>query len=434
MSYTTAPQTPPLRPTLYPDVRPRPPHLRVVDTSLSPNEDHYLREDEIDGQPCSPLSPVSSSPWEDASAASTTASIPSTPTTQVSVNEPLPHSFPLLSRESPCKPQFLSQSTIPEATRIPPESFGGPIQHIPPRWALRGDIYTFAFWTPAEAASSLPEHAYSPLEGTTSFADEAFSRPVGGLSMIQILSYTDSPVGPYDEMLVAPGSFDWERTEPGGGKTRGSNPKITRIYVSTPNSCFNGRTNWNTPKHLAKFVWHHSPDGSTTIKIYPHDDPSNPDESHPSSVPFFQTTFKPMALVPRFPFATDWADYLGFNTTLVMPPLPSGHGTYGELPSTNRWISLPTKQYCSRSTMGWYDVAQPDGGAACGGHENFLPWLKRWHVGLKMEDADLTFEIPDETWGKGDKLSDEERDKRDRGPEETGTAEWKTTFLHDYFS
>jgi hypothetical protein len=477
MSYTTAPQTPPLRPTLHANVKSRP-HLRVVDTSLNLDEDHYLQEDDIDLQQCSPLSPVSSSPWEEASTASTTASIPSTPTTQVSVNEPL------LSRDLSSKSQILlSEPIIPEAIKVPPESFGGPIHHVPPRWALHGDIYTFSFWTSAEAASSLPEHAYSPLEGTTSFADETFSRPVGGLSMIQILSYRDSPIGPYDEMLVAPGLFDWERTEPGGKKTKGRNPKITRIYVSTPNSCFNGRTSkfnhsfhlfflyflwpmertpgplslssfssyqivrqtnktntlsdWNTPKHLAKFVWDHRPDGSTTIKIYPHDDPSNPDESHPSSVPFFQTTFKPMPLVPRFPFATSWADCLGFNTTLVMPPLPSGHGTYGELPSTNRWISLETKQYCKRSTVGWYDVAQPDQGAACGGHKNFLPWLKRWQVGLKMEDADLSFEIPAETWERGDKLSDTTSDDEEEEEEEfhkTEPEKWNTTFLHDYFT
>ncbi|KAL6872411.1 hypothetical protein HDV57DRAFT_511489 [Trichoderma longibrachiatum] len=287
---------------------------------------------------------------------------------------------------------------------------GGPIRHIPPKWALRGDIYTFSFWTPPSAARNLPEHAYSPLEGGTSFADEAYSRPVGGLSMIQILSYRDSPVGPYDEMLVAPGSFDWERTEEDGTKTRGSNPKITRIYVSTPNSCFNGRTNWNTPKHLAKFVWDHHPDGSTTIQIFPHDGNSsntNDDESQPSPTPFFTTTFKPMPLAPRFPFATSWVDHLGFNTTLVMPPLPSGRGTYGELPSTSRWISLVTKQFCKRSTVGWYDVRQPeDGRALCGGNENFLPWLGRWQVGLKMEDADLTFEIPDETWERGDRLGE----------------------------
>ncbi|KAL7947457.1 hypothetical protein V8C42DRAFT_286728 [Trichoderma barbatum] len=442
MSYTAAPQTPPQLPSPHHNARSKPPHLFVVDTSLTPEQD------ESNDQPCcSPLSPVSTSPWEDASAASTSASIPSTPTTQVSVNDNLPSaSFPLLLREDiPSEPLPLSQSPPSEAVkmRVPPESMGGPIKHIPPRWALRGDIYTFSFWTSPEAASNLPEHAYSPLEGKTAFADETLSRPVGGLSMIQILSYRDSPVGPYDEMLVAPGGFEWERTEPGGEKKKGVNPKITRIYVSTPNSCFNGRTNWNTPKHLAKFVWDHHPDGSTTIQIFPHDDPANPDESQPSSRPLFTTTFKPMRLVPRFPFATSWVDHLGFNTTLVMPPLPAGQGSYGELPATSRWISLVTKQYCASSSAGWYDIAQPDDGAACGGHKNFLPWLGRWQVGLKMEDADLTFEIPEETWEKGDVIG--EAATPNAVEEETLTPlqqeaalkprSWGSgNFLHDYFN
>ncbi|KAL7934579.1 hypothetical protein V8C35DRAFT_279742 [Trichoderma chlorosporum] len=439
-----SPQTPPLRPSPHPNARVKPPHLYVVDTSVK------THDDERNDQPYSPLSPVSTSLWEDASAASTEASIPSTPTTQASVSDGLP-SFPLLLRDLPSsKPQPSVQSPPSEAmkVKVPPESLGGPIKHIPPKWALRGDIYTFSFWTPPSAASTLPEHAYSPLEGQTSFADETISKPVGGLSMIQILSYTDSPVGPYDEMLVAPGSFEWERTEPGGEKKRGCNPKITRIYVSTPNSCFNGRTNWNAPKHLAKFVWDHHPDGSTTVQIFPHDDAANPDESQPSSRPFFTTTFKPMSLVPRFPFATSWVDHVGFNTTLVMPPLPAGNGSYGELPSTSRWISLVTKQYCSSSSVGWYDIAQADGGEACGGHANFLPWLGRWQVGLKMKDADLTFDFPDETWENGDvigeattpravdekKSTPQEEEEEEDAAAGLKTRQWGSgNFLNDYF-
>lgn len=236
MSYiTTTPQTPPLRPILFTDDKSKP-QLRIVDTSINPDEVHDLNEDDIDNQPCSPpQSPVSSSPWEDASVASTSASIPSTPTTQVSIHEPL------IPRDFSSKSQTLSSEPVVKETKIPPEYFGGPITPLSPQWDLRGDIYTFSFWTSQKDASSLPEHAYSPLEGVTSFADDAYSRPAGGLSMIQILSYRDSPIGPYDEMLVAPGKFDWERTEADGKKTKGCNPKITRIYVSTPNSCYNGR-------------------------------------------------------------------------------------------------------------------------------------------------------------------------------------------------
>lgn len=243
-----APQTPPLRPILFADTKSKP-QLRIVDTCLGPDEIHYLDQDEFDNQPCSPQSPVSSSssPWEDGTS-TTSASIPSTPTTQISIHEPLLPSHNLSRKSS--SHTLLSEPLVKEI-KIPPESFGGPIAHLPPQWDLRGDIYTFSFWTSPKAASSLPEHAYSPLERVTSFADETYSRPVGGLSMIQILSYRDSPIGPYDEMLVAPGSFDWERTEADGRKTRGCNPKITRIYVSTPNSCFNGRTSkYNFTVHI----------------------------------------------------------------------------------------------------------------------------------------------------------------------------------------
>jgi hypothetical protein len=57
--------------------------------------------------------------------------------------------------------------------------------------------------------------------------------------MVQILRYRDSPVGPYDEMLVVPGSFDWARDTSAGGV--GRNPRISRIYVSQKHTCYNGR-------------------------------------------------------------------------------------------------------------------------------------------------------------------------------------------------
>lgn len=99
----------------------------------------------------------------------------------------------------------------------------------------------FSFWTSGEQAKSLPEHAYSPLEARSEFANTSSSRPVGGLGMVQILRYNDSPVGPYDEMLVVPGSFDWSRTGSDGRPEVGRNPRISRIYVSQKHTCYNGR-------------------------------------------------------------------------------------------------------------------------------------------------------------------------------------------------
>lgn len=51
--------------------------------------------------------------------------------------------------------------------------------------------------------------------------------------MGQIIRYTDTPVGAYDEFALLPGYFD----SPEGGK----NTRITAIYVSQNDTCYNGR-------------------------------------------------------------------------------------------------------------------------------------------------------------------------------------------------
>ncbi|KAF4979879.1 hypothetical protein FZEAL_3990, partial [Fusarium zealandicum] len=148
-----------------------------------------------------------------------------------------------------------------------------PIASVPPPWTLKGDVYTFAFWTQVRDGV-LPAVAYSPLEAQSDYASSG--TPLGGLGMLQVIRYRDSPVGPYDEMLVAPGSFGYEREDAGARRVRRKSPRITRIYVSQRDTCYNGRKtdnilDWNVPKHLARFSWTDNPDGSTTVHVYPHD-------------------------------------------------------------------------------------------------------------------------------------------------------------------
>ncbi|KID70324.1 uncharacterized protein G6M90_00g085520 [Metarhizium brunneum] len=297
-----------------------------------------------------------------------------------------------------------TDSSPPEDT---PASSSTPSPSIPavaPPWQLTGDVYFFSWWS---RSSQLPAHAYSPLEAGSEFAAAASGRPVGGLGMIQILRYRDSPVGPYDEMLVVPGSFDWSRdTSDGRPAGVGRNPRISRIYVSQERSCYNGRLNWNTPKHLARFDWHFGPGGAVTVKVYPHDTHGDASEAQPSAVPFFQATWAPIRFVPAFPFATGWVNRLGLDTTLVMPPLPRGRGSRGELPGTDAWCSLAPNQYSRRTRLGWFDIAQPEAAAAADDdadtapehHPNFWPGLRRWQLGLKMENADLRFDLPIDVW------------------------------------
>ena len=113
-----------------------------------------------------------------------------------------------------------------------------PFTAVAPPWKLKGTIYMVSFWN---TAGVLPDFAYSPLEGSSSFADPAASgRHQGGLGQFQVIRYTESPVGPYDELIVCPGFFSYERAEQGVVKTK-KNARITRIYVSQKYTCWNGR-------------------------------------------------------------------------------------------------------------------------------------------------------------------------------------------------
>ncbi|KAF4446358.1 hypothetical protein F53441_9981 [Fusarium austroafricanum] len=276
------------------------------------------------------------------------------------------------------------------------------IPAVPPPWTLKGDIYAFAFWTPrSQVSDGLPNMAYSPLERRSSFATD--QKALGGLSMLQIIRYTDSPVGPYDELILVPGTFGYEKEDENGRRVKKKGVKITRIYVSQKDTCYNGRKNWNVPKHLAKFDWTNDSDGSTTVKVYPHDtlplDSASTESASPDPTPFFQATFKPMRFAPSFPFRTSWINYFGFDTTLVLPPLPEGSGSQGELPGTDRWCTVIPQQSTSKCMLGWFDVEQQrdQDGNVKGEFENFWPGWSKWQMGIKMQDSVIEFDLP-ETW------------------------------------
>ncbi|RSL84119.1 hypothetical protein CEP51_004122 [Fusarium floridanum] len=268
---------------------------------------------------------------------------------------------------------------------------------VPPPWTLKGDVYAFAFWT--KASQDLPPHAYSPLEAQSSYASSSESgKHVGGFSMLQFIRYTDSPVGPYDEMILAPGGFEYEREDKDGRRVKRRNPRITRIYVSQKNTCYNGRKNWNVPKHLARFDWSEDSDGITEVKVYPRD-VNSAAETTPSETPFFQATFKQLRFAPSFPFQTNWINYIGVESTLVLPPLPARDETHDELPGTDRWCAVVPRQWSPRCSLGWFDLSQHRDaeGRLTGEFENFWPGWGRWHLGFKMKDAVTIFDHP-ETW------------------------------------
>lgn len=80
----------------------------------------------------------------------------------------------------------------------------------------------------------------------------------GWIGTVMLVDYAASPVGPYQELLFIPGLFRF------GERISFS---ISKIYVSTPDSVWNGRRNWGIPKELAHFSFVLNPDGSRTISV-----------------------------------------------------------------------------------------------------------------------------------------------------------------------
>jgi hypothetical protein len=114
-------------------------------------------------------------------------------------------------------------------------------------------------------------------------------------------------------------------------------------------------------------------------------------------VPFFQATFKPMRWTPRFPFTLSWLHILGFNTSLVQPPLPAGQGSQDELPGTERWCKISPVQTTKRASLAWADLSQKNEKGeltSSVAFDNFWPDLGRRQLAMKLEDTDIEFGIP----------------------------------------
>lgn len=67
-----------------------------------------------------------------------------------------------------------------------------------------------------------------------------------GIGFVMLVDYTDSPVGPYHELLIMPGKARIDKR-----KSR----TVSRIYVDTFESMYDGRSNWGLPKEVTDFKW-----------------------------------------------------------------------------------------------------------------------------------------------------------------------------------
>ncbi|KAL4960134.1 uncharacterized protein BDV14DRAFT_149358 [Aspergillus stella-maris] len=212
-------------------------------------------------------------------------------------------------------PQFIPlppNPSIPGSTP-PDNAFPDPIPIAPPPWTLRAKSWTFLYTDPdpdtsvsnppqnpnntPEILQVLPPGSYHPFE--TIHASALTSLPNNKsqfeknawLKCVMIVRYEKTDVGPYDELIFMPG----RAINP---NTNEKDMRISTIYVSTDASVWNGRRNWNIPKHRAIFDFKSIP-GTKDIALrvfHPENSPAPLDPKRP----FFTALLKGSAL-PKIP-------------------------------------------------------------------------------------------------------------------------------------
>ncbi|KAF9014013.1 hypothetical protein BDQ17DRAFT_435593 [Cyathus striatus] len=232
----------------------------------------------------------------------------------------------------------------------------------PPPWKLKGRLWSFPL-SSLSRTSSFPAGFSAPYEADALASGGEF---IGGPGSIMIVSYTESPVGPYDELLYIPGRWKYRDGQEGF--------RITRIYVSTSASTMNGRRNWNIPKQVADFKFEPQENGVTNITV-----------AHPgSSTPFFKASVNNVSVISRLSFPFNTA-YLGKYFMFLQPRLPAGSNP--EEVATEKWTVLtPTLRGRTHvvSITGMFE------GGKVGDGEGF-PAIQPWSLGIHLPHADLDF-------------------------------------------
>ncbi len=150
----------------------------------------------------------------------------------------------------------------------------------PPPWQLTGSGTILLFRFPRDFVI---QHGCIPSFLT--------GRYRGGLGAVMLVDYFTSPVGPYREALLIPGTFRHAKK---------NYYSITQIAVSTLASVVNGRQNWGIPKTLANFDVETLPNGTQHFAM------------HVDNQPALDIATRTRG--PQLPFNTRW---LPFRPTII---------------------------------------------------------------------------------------------------------------------
>jgi hypothetical protein len=209
------------------------------------------------------------------------------------------------------------------------------IQITPAPWNLTGDAYIMVYKFSKEFVH---ENGF--------LADFQRDRFLGYIGTVMLVNYETSGVGAYQELLFIPGmfTFNWQKMF-----------SISKIYVSSRDSVYNGIENWGIPKELAQFDWKTNTDDTEDISVKIGDKK------------FFHTNIK--------------KGFISFPLTTSLFPLNVAQKLRKDLFVTN-----PTAK--GKATLASVKSIEVD--------RNFFPNLAKATplITMKVKDFEMTFNVP----------------------------------------
>ncbi|KAF8483667.1 hypothetical protein DFH94DRAFT_690141 [Russula ochroleuca] len=252
----------------------------------------------------------------------------------------------------------------PSTSRSPPAD----IPLAPAPWVLKTKLYLFAtVLKPVHPEDpilqGLPPGSYNPSETIHPSALAPVNGAPqwkGGLTSVVIVRYEESPVGPYDELIMTSDGF-------ANPYEKGTSGRITNIYVSTRDSVWNGRKNWNIQKHLARFEFIPKDSKTSCVKVFLPD----------AEVPFFSASITDSS-IPGVPIPSF---VLNPFMRIVQPPLLASDPPDIEIATNDEWISI-IPVYSGRWRLAY--IRPSEGGDESYGDGLHYPRIKPFWIGAKF--------------------------------------------------